>query len=108
MGAFKFRLDGRHIVDTRIAYGGMAATPKRGRAAEAALIGTSLDAPEGWEPAIAALAEDYRPIDDMRASADYRLIAVRALLRKALMEAAGLATTDSRIVGHRENAMRVA
>ena len=108
MGAFKFRLDGRRIAEMCIAYGGMATTPKRGKAAEAALIGVSLDTPDGWEPAIAALAEDYRPIDDMRASAGYRLTTARALLRKALMEAAGFATTESRIVGQRENAMRVA
>jgi len=108
MGAFRLRLEGRRIAEMHIAYGGLAAIPKRGKAAEAALIGVSLDTPDGWEAAIAALAEDYRPIDDVRASAAYRLTAARALLRKALIEAAGLATTDSRIVGHRENAMRVA
>ncbi|HWT98773.1 MAG TPA: xanthine dehydrogenase small subunit, partial [Terriglobales bacterium] len=58
MGAFKFRLDGRCIAETCIAYGGMAAIPKRSKAAEAALIGVSLDAPEGWEAAITALAAD--------------------------------------------------
>ena len=32
MGAFKFTLDGRRIVAARVAYGGMAATPKRAAA----------------------------------------------------------------------------
>ncbi len=41
-----------------------------------------------WERAILAMAEDYQPIGDMRASAEYRLVAARALLRKALMEVA--------------------
>ena len=30
MGAFRFTLDGRRIAGARVAYGGMAATPKRG------------------------------------------------------------------------------
>ena len=43
MGAFRFELDGRRIAAARVAYGGMAATPKRGSACEAALVGVDLD-----------------------------------------------------------------
>jgi xanthine dehydrogenase small subunit len=102
MGAFKLRLEGTRIVAARIAFGGMAATPKRASTAEAALIGVRLDAAEGWSAAIAALAQDFQPIGDMRASAEYRLTVAQSLLRKALIEIAGTATTSSRIVGHRE------
>ena len=56
MGAFKFTLEGRTIQSARIAFGGMAATPKRALKAEAALRGISLDAPKAWEQAISAMA----------------------------------------------------
>src|SRR5262249_48901625 len=96
MGAFKLRLDGTRVAGARIAFGGMAPIPKRARATEKALIETYLDSPETWNRAIAALAEDFSPIDDMRASAGYRLDAARALLRKALLEISGTPTRQTR------------
>jgi xanthine dehydrogenase small subunit len=42
MAAFRFTLEGRRIASARIAFGGMAATPKRAGATEAALAGASL------------------------------------------------------------------
>ncbi|MBT3399540.1 MAG: xanthine dehydrogenase small subunit, partial [Rhodospirillaceae bacterium] len=63
---------GVKITAARIAFGGMAATPKRAPQCEAALIGQ----PWSEESAIragAAVSEDFQPIDDHRASADYRL-----------------------------------
>ena len=104
MSAFKFTLDGRTIESSRIAFGGMAATPKRATQAEMALRGVSLDAPQDWERAIAALAADYQPIDDMRASAEYRLVAACAFLRKALMEVAAGTSRATRVIGVREEA----
>ena len=85
------------IAAARIAFGGMAATPKRGAAAEAALAGASLDQPASWAAAVAALAQDFQPISDMRASAAYRIEVAQGLLRKALMEVAGAAGT--RVLG---------
>jgi xanthine dehydrogenase small subunit len=102
MGAFKLRLDGSRIAGARIAYGGMAAIPKRARTAEKALIERHLDRPAEWDGAIAALAEDFKPIDDLRASARYRLDVARALLRRALTEIGGTSTHQTRIVGFRE------
>jgi len=93
MAAFKFTLDGRRISAARIAFGGMAATPKRGALTEAALQGASLDQPASWTSAIEALAKDFQPISDMRASAAYRIEVAQGLLRKALMELAGTEAT---------------
>jgi xanthine dehydrogenase small subunit len=104
MGAFKLRLDGTRIAGARIAFGGMAAIPKRARAAEKALIETYLDRPATLEEAIEALAHDFSPIDDLRASAKYRLDVARALLRRALTEIAGAPTRKTRVVGFREPA----
>lgn len=89
MGAFRFTVEGAEITQARIAFGGMAATPRRAAGAEVALTGASLDDPSTWGPAIRELSADYTPITDMRASADYRMEAARALLAKALMEASG-------------------
>jgi xanthine dehydrogenase small subunit len=104
MGAFKFTLEGRIITSARIAFGGMAATPKRALKTEVALHSVSLDVPQNWEPAIAEMTMDYQPIGDMRASAEYRLVSAQALLRKALMEIASGNSRATRVVGLREEA----
>ena len=101
MAAFRLTLEGRRIASARIAFGGMAATPKRGKQTEAALAGASLDDPASWSKAIAALAADFQPISDMRASAAYRVEVAQGLLRKALMEVAGSAN-DMRVTGARQ------
>ena len=59
----------------RFGFGGMAATPSRARQAEAAYA-------QGVEAACAALAADFSPLSDQRASAWYRIRAAQALLRK--------------------------
>jgi xanthine dehydrogenase small subunit len=74
------------VTDARIAFGGMAATPKRASLCEAALIGQPF-ALETFRRAGAALASDFTPISDMRASAGYRLKAAQNLLLKAYIEA---------------------
>jgi len=102
MAAFKFSLSGNRIAAARIAFGGMAATPKRAMRTEAAVHGVTLDDPVGWQTAIAVLADDFQPISDMRASAAYRLDVARSLLRKALMETAGAGAT--RVIGIRPEA----
>jgi xanthine dehydrogenase small subunit len=104
MGAFKFTLDGSRIAAARVAFGGMAATPKRAAATEAALAGLDLNAPAGWDAAIAQLDTDFAPIKDQRASAEYRREVARGLLRKALTEIAGAATATTRVIGIREAA----
>ncbi len=85
-GAFLLRLDtaGR-VVEARLVYGGMAGTPKRAAAAEAALTGRRWDE-AAVNAAIAALANDFTPLSDMRASAGYRLTVAGNLLRRFLIE----------------------
>jgi xanthine dehydrogenase small subunit len=89
MGAFRFTLDGRRIASARVAYGGMAATPKRAANVEAALVGARLDDRASWATALEALKRDFTPIADMRASAAYRAEVAANLLKKALIEVAG-------------------
>jgi len=88
LGAFHVVLEGDHVASARLAYGGMAAIPQRARAAELALQGQRW-APDTIESAVAALAEDFAPLSDMRASAAYRLLAAQNLLRKFVLESTG-------------------
>jgi xanthine dehydrogenase small subunit len=73
---------GERLSDVRIALGGMAGTVRRASAAESVLEGAAptLDA---FERAGAALAADFSPLDDLRASRDYRLAAAAGLLARA-------------------------
>ncbi len=105
MGAFRVAVDGDRIASARIAFGGMAATPKRAIETERALAGASLADRGTWKAVLAALDRDYRPIDDHRASAAYRAAAARALLDKALRELAGESSAQTRLVGLREAAV---
>ena len=104
LGAFRFRVEGGRVAAARIAYGGMAATPKRARNAEHAAAGLRLDEPATWPAAAEALAGDFSPIDDHRASAAYRMRVARSLLVKALAEISGLPSGETRVVGVRERA----
>ncbi|MDR6350422.1 MULTISPECIES: xanthine dehydrogenase small subunit [unclassified Pantoea] len=76
------------IVEARLAFGGMAATPKRALAAEAQLLGQPLHL-SAIEKACAALSVDFQPLSDFRASADYRLQVARNLLRRYYAQASG-------------------
>ncbi|QDZ11132.1 xanthine dehydrogenase small subunit [Devosia ginsengisoli] len=87
-GAFRVSIKDGMVSSVRIAFGGMAATPKRAKAVEAALVG------KPWtqatvDTAVAAFAEDYQPISDMRASADYRLLTAQNLLKRFFLESTG-------------------
>jgi xanthine dehydrogenase small subunit len=87
MGAFRIRLSAGKVTEARIAFGGMAATPKRAAKAEAALAGRLFDTAAA-ERAALALADDFQPITDMRASKTYRLKAAQNLLRRFQLESA--------------------
>ena len=95
--AFALVLEGGTIRSARVAFGGMAATPKRAAQCEAALVG------QAWnettcERAAAALARDFTPLTDMRASAAYRATVARNLLRKFHLQTSGaLAESPSRL-----------
>jgi xanthine dehydrogenase small subunit len=90
MLALRVEIDGGRVAGARIAYGGMAATPKRAAKAEKALVGASLEEPMTWRPALGALSSDFTPLTDQRASASYRMTVAAKLLEKALMEIAGV------------------
>lgn len=85
MAALNIRLRGDRIAEARIAFGGMAAIPKRAKAAEAALKGKPFGE-AAFKAAMESLAQDFAPIDDHRASAAYRMKAAQNLILKYFVE----------------------
>jgi xanthine dehydrogenase small subunit len=82
---FAISLDGDRVEAIRLAYGGMAATVRRAAAAEAALLGKPFTQ-ASVNAAKLALAQDFKPLSDMRASANYRLQVAQNLLQRLWLE----------------------
>ncbi len=84
-GCFNITVANGTVTAARIAFGGMAATPKRAAAVEAVLTG------QPWTEAtitaaLPVFAQDFTPLSDMRASAEYRLLTAQNLLRRYYVE----------------------
>jgi xanthine dehydrogenase small subunit len=82
---FALTLEGSTVREVRLAFGGMAAVVRRALHAEAALVG------QPWtrasvEAAQDALAREFTPLSDLRASATYRLQAAQNLLLRFWLE----------------------
>jgi xanthine dehydrogenase small subunit len=102
LGAFRIALEGDRIASARVAFGGMAATPKRALTVERALVGAALHDVGIWRSAAERIGDDFTPLTDMRASAEYRLGVARNLVIKALAEIAGVSSPMTRVIGSRE------
>ena len=88
LGAFRLDLVGERIASARIAYGGMAGIPSRAPSLEALLAGARVGDISG-EAIAAAVAADFDPLTDHRATAAYRLRIAASLAQKALLDIAG-------------------
>ncbi|MDB9831806.1 xanthine dehydrogenase small subunit [Candidatus Pelagibacter sp.] len=83
--SFNLAIINKKIKNIKIAYGGMAATPKRAIYCEKILLNSNfsediiLKAQKGLE-------KDFQPIDDMRASKNYRIAIAKNLLTKCFAE----------------------
>ncbi len=75
--AFCLTIEDGVIREARVAFGGMAAIPKRAAACERAKPSS--------RPA-RALSDDFTPLSDFRASKEYRLLSAQNLLRKYFIE----------------------
>ena len=90
--AFSISLDEDNRVEfCKIACGGMAAIPSRAKNVEQALIGKQWNQSH-IDQAKAVLGEDFQPLDDLRASAEYRLLVAQNLLQRFYIE-----TTQSNV-----------
>ena len=91
-GCFNITLDGDTVSSARIAFGGMAGTPKRATALEKSLIGSKWSM-ETIERVIDALEQDSTPLDDMRASSHYRMEVAKNLLKRYFYDLSGEPTS---------------
>ncbi|WP_289042777.1 xanthine dehydrogenase small subunit [uncultured Aliiroseovarius sp.] len=91
LGAFNIATEAGVVTNARIAFGGMAGTPKRAAHVEDALAGKPWNL-DTIHAALPAFAKDFQPMSDMRASAEYRLKAAQNLLLRYWHEDQGLAT----------------
>jgi xanthine dehydrogenase small subunit len=98
--AFAVQVHEGRVCAARVAFGGMAAIPARARSAESALLGAPW-ALESIEAAAVAVASDFQPLSDLRASDAYRLRCAGNLLRRFYFEHGGAmgATRTADVVG---------
>ena len=87
-GCFNIRVQGGKIASADIAFGGMAGVPKRAQHVEQAILGLPWSM-ESLEASKAAWSKDFAPIDDMRASADYRIKTAHNLLFRYFHDLSG-------------------
>jgi len=83
--SFNLEIENKKIKNIKIAYGGMASTPKRAKYCEKILL-NSLPTEQIINKAKDALEKDFNPISDMRASRKYRLEVAKNLLHKCFLE----------------------
>ena len=83
--SFNLEIVNKKIKDIKIAYGGMAAIPKRAFYCEKMLLNSSFSE-DTILKAQKSLEKDFQPIDDMRASKDYRVEIAKNLLTKCFAE----------------------
>ena len=80
--------DEGYVVQARLAYGGVAATPLRAVAAEEVLVGQPWNV-QTVKEVKAVLGETFAPIDDLRGSAAYRTRLIQNLFEKFFYEFSG-------------------
>ena len=91
--AVLLQMKGKTCVDAAIALGAVAPTPLRVEKAEGILRGKKVDVALVKQCAQAA-AENVRPIDDVRASADYRRTLCEVLVHRMICQSLGLEDAD--------------
>jgi len=97
--AYCLQLEGNTVSDIRIAYGGVAAIPKRASACEQILTNREWSE-TSVQSAMAALDDDYQPIADMRAGRGYRSAVMKNLLYKFFLETSGTDHSQTRVYDH--------
>ena len=91
-GCFNLKIEDGFVADARIAFGGMAGVPKRAPSGEAALVGRSWSL-ETAQAAAEFFVDDFTPLTDMRAGAEYRMKVAQNLLIRYFHDLSGLETS---------------
>ncbi|WP_252177566.1 xanthine dehydrogenase small subunit [Endozoicomonas sp. 4G] len=97
LAAINLELDDNGLITrARVAFGGMAAIPKRALACETALLGNKANTTT-LKKAQKAIRSEFTPLSDVRASSDYRLQVACNLLERYFLEMSG---HTARIIAH--------
>ncbi len=102
LAAIFIEQQGQKITNIRMAFGGMAAIPKRAPAAEGVLHGYSLTKALVTQAKV-ALTNDFQPMSDVRASDKYRMTVAQNLIEKCYLElqsANARKNIETRVVNH--------
>jgi len=95
-GCFNITVETGMVTEARIAFGGMAGIPKRAAEVEAYLEGRPW-AEDTLEGVAELWAQDFTPMSDMRASAEYRLAAAANMLWRCFHEDRGEETRVGKV-----------
>jgi len=87
-GGYRIAIEDGVVRSARIAYGGVAAIPKRALACERALVDQRWNE-DTVRAAMTELDRDFTPLTDMRASAAYRRLVTKNLLYRCWVETGG-------------------
>jgi len=85
LAAIYIRLEDDQVTAIRLAFGGMAATPKRASHSEQVLLNKAFTE-QNIVLAQQQLVNDFQPLSDVRASVDYRMRVAQNLLMKCYFE----------------------
>jgi len=85
LAVFNLTIESDVVTQARVAFGGMAGIPARGKHCENALIGQAFNQ-STIDNAKTQLTNDFSPMSDVRASKDYRMTVAQNLLQKAFIE----------------------
>ncbi|EGA69020.1 putative xanthine dehydrogenase, XdhA subunit [Vibrio sinaloensis DSM 21326] len=84
-GALNIGIEDNKVISARIAFGGMAATPKRATRCENALLGKEWTQ-ANIDEAMKEIGNDFEPLSDFRASKEYRSMTAANMLRRFFIE----------------------
>ncbi len=90
-GCFNITVENGTVSEARIAFGGMAGVPKRAVTVEDALVGAAWSE-DTVQAVLPRFSDDFTPLSDMRASAEYRLETARNMLLRYFHNLAGSET----------------
>ena len=91
-GCFNLKIEDGFVADARVAFGGMAGVPKRASFVETALVGRSWSL-ETAQAAAELFVDDFTPLTDMRAGAEYRMKVAQNLVIRYFHDLSGSETS---------------
>ena len=93
MAAISLKLNNQKIIDSKLAFGGVAEIPMRAKKTEAFLIDKRID-DLSFDDINSIIDSEIHPISDVRGSKSYRKSMAKNLIKKAILEINGLERID--------------